>query len=188
MIWEKENKTLALSSNQRTEHKTLVVAKEAFLGQEKLTKACFFLLQRHYFSCKRQFDINTLKTTYTEASINFRTPIPPHHWTVSEVANLLANRWRKACIKPWGSWMCCLTTLSYIWRQRGTKTTPEEQLNVLEQGKMKPVSLRFYWNECWQLLYEFLCSETSGEINCPKDKFSDHIVSLNYMPLTCHLK
>lgn len=181
-----KRKLFQVISGQTIKH-WAVVAKEVFPGQERLIKACFFLLQRHYFSCKKQFNINTLQTTYTEASKNFTTPIPPHHWTVSEVAHLFTNRWIRACIKPWGSWICCLTTSRHIWRQRGTKTTPEERLTVLKRGKMKPVSLCFYWDECWQLLYEFLCSETSAEINCPKDMFSDHIVSLNYMP-DCHLK
>lgn len=36
-------------------------------------------------------------------------------------------------------------------------------------------------------VYELLCSETSAELNCPEDKFSDHIVSLRYIS-DCHLK
>lgn len=133
-----------------------VVAKEVFPGQERLIKACFFLLQKRYFSCKNQFDMHTLKSAYTQASSNFRSATQPLQWTVSEVANLFANRWRrKACIKPWGSWICCLTTLRHMWLQRGTKTTPEEQLTALKHGEKKPVSLHFYWNECRHLFMSF---------------------------------
>lgn len=122
-----------------------VVAKDIFSGQDRLIKARFFLLQKHYFSCKNQFDMNTLKSAYTQASSNFRTPVQPLHSAVSDVANLFANRWRrKACIKPWQSWICCSTTLRNIWLQRGTKKPPEEQLTVLKSENKKPVSLRFY--------------------------------------------
>lgn len=102
---------------------------EVFPGQEKLIKDGFFLLQRHYFSCKNHFDIHTLNSTYTQASnCNcLKCTFCLRLNSFIEVANVFVHRWRRrACIKPWGSWICCLTTLRRIWLRSGAETSPEK--------------------------------------------------------------
>lgn len=98
-----------------------------FPGRERLTKAGFFTLQKHYFACRNRFDINVLNSTYTKASSSFTTQVRALRLKFTEVANLLVHRWRtKACIKPWGSWICSLTTSRTTWLQRGAAALPEE--------------------------------------------------------------
>lgn len=106
----------------------------------------------------------------------------------SDVANLLANRWRRrACIKPWGSWICCSATLRRIWLQRGTKTAPEEQLTDLECGKKKPVSLRFYWNESATAAMSVHVLRRLLSLIVLRTSFQTILCLWSYIP-NCHLK
>lgn len=159
----------------------------------------FWHLQKHYFSCKNQFDMNTLKSAYTQASSTL--PSPHTHSAThsplqfsscdrpfSDVANLLANRWRRrACIKPWGNWICCSATLRRIWLQRGTKTPPEEQLTDFERGKKKPASLRLYWNELATAAMSFHVLRLLLSLIVLRTSFQTILCLLTYIP-DCHLK
>lgn len=152
-----------------------------FQARRGSLKFAFSHFQKHYFSCKNRFDINVLNSTYTKASSSFTTQVRALRLKFTHVANLLVHRWRiKACIKPWGSWICSLTTSRATWLQRGAAALPEEPQTWGKGGQ----SVSF-WG-CQQLLHQLLCSETSADRNCPEDKFSDHIVSLTYTPY-CHL-
>lgn len=91
---------------------------------------CSFL-QRNYFSCKKQFDIQNLNSSYTQVSVKIHLKgknwceTHAFFWALASQGNKVKRvfvcSWRvKACIKPWASWMCCLTTLRDTWRPNGT--------------------------------------------------------------------
>lgn len=95
-----------------------------------------FLLQSHYFSCKKPFDMKTLNSTYTQVSAKISQlwwwwwgagGCTCLHFDRSFLINwghAFVHRWRaKVSIRPWESWTCCLTTLRPIWLLNGTETS-----------------------------------------------------------------
>lgn len=157
---------------QSINHQT-AVAKEVFPEQERLNQARFFPLQKHFFACKNQFDMNTLTSAYTQASSNSRTPTSAATLSSVLIGRPLCQQMQeKGLFKAMGE----LDLLfNYIEMYMSSKTHRNKAWRA-----EKPVG--FYWNECWQPSYELLYFETSAELHCSQDKFSDHIVSLSYIP------
>lgn len=90
-----------------------------------------FLLQRHHFSCKKPFDIHALNSTYTQVSNTKQQYKRLIHAPIltdrcSELGLVFVHRCRaKVCLRPWTSWVCCLTTLRTFWLLSGGETTSE---------------------------------------------------------------
>lgn len=106
-----------------------------------------------------------------------------------KVGHVLLHRWRaKVYIRPWGSWICCLTTLRPIWLPNVTENTwpPfEDLLNLIsseqEDALSSIPSMTFSGPVLQHVFYEL--SELSllfwdlRLLVCPKDRFPNHIVS-----------
>lgn len=168
-----------------------------------------FLLQRHYFHCKNQFDITNLNSTYTQVSARISSSVVKARWKCVQLRcvyewQIILITWAmcvcvhrcrvKVYIRPWVSWICCLTTLRRIWLLNGIETTSEDLRTLIKVfffvnftlfctrsvtfcGVLCFVSVAGCWIFLMSFLKWFFFSKR-GILS--EDKFPDHIASYTY--------